>query len=559
MIQSHSTSRRSRFIPGWWYTLLCSIPLALVLWFWIGDPLGDAGMRNVLSAAAVLLAFLLWFSWFLLRSKLDWRVRWASLAGLLLAAVGFSQLVRFDGVSGSMVPILSWRSSPSVFTEQSIATAEARTAVDLSKTASTDFPGFLGAARDMRVRDVQLARDWASQPPELVWKQKIGQGWSAFAIVNGVAVTQEQRGEQELVSAYDLATGDVIWTHEERAREEHPVGGVGPRSTPTIDEGRVYAMGATGILVCLDGSTGSVLWRKDVPAEFGISPEQERRLVDYGRSNSPLVVENKVVIPVGGEDPDLMAGLAAFDKLDGKLLWKSPPRHLSQGSPGLARLAETDQLLIVNEDTVSGHDPATGALLWEHPWPGRTAQDASCSQARPVPPDRVLISKGYGRGSALLRLVPSEAPRGPSEASRGPAEASRGSVGVARKLDVEVVWASRRSLRTKFTNAIVHGAHVYALSDGILECVDLETGKRVWKAGRYGHGQILLVGELLLLLSEEGELLLIDPTPDEANRVLGRFQALDGKTWNNLALSGDLLAIRNAREAAVYRLALESR
>jgi hypothetical protein len=123
--------------------------------------------------------------------------------------------------------------------------------------------------------------------------------------------------------------------------------------------------------------------------------------------------------------------------------------------------------------------------------------------------------------------------------------------------DVSEIWRESRVLRTKFTQVVIRDGHVYGLSDGTLECADLESGKRIWKKGRYGHGQILGVGDLLLVLSESGELSLVEPTPDEPNRVLGSIQALEGLTWNNLALSGDLLLVRNRREAVAYRLPLE--
>ena len=126
------------------------------------------------------------------------------------------------------------------------------------------------------------------------------------------------------------------------------------------------------------------------------------------------------------------------------------------------------------------------------------------------------------------------------------------------KLVVDELWHNTRSLRTKYTNAFLHGGHLYALSDGILECVSLESGERVWKGGRYGHGQMLLVDDLLLILTEAGELVLVEATPDEAAREFGRFEVLAGKTWNNLALAGDLAVVRNGEQAAVVRLPLET-
>ena len=151
-----------------------------------------------------------------------------------------------------------------------------------------------------------------------------------------------------------------------------------------------------------------------------------------------------------------------------------------------------------------------------------------------VAPNRVFVSKGYGLGGALLELTPR----------------------TDGTMAVDEVWANARVLRTKFSNVTVYDGHIYGLSDGILECVDLETGERVWKHGRYHHGQILRVQDLLIVLSEDGEVFLVEATPERRDNVLGQFQALSGKTWNNFALYGPYLVVRNGEEAAVFRLPL---
>jgi outer membrane protein assembly factor BamB len=234
-----------------------------------------------------------------------------------------------------------------------------------------------------------------------------------------------------------------------------------------------------------------------------------------------------VIVPAGGD-----AGLVAFELGSGARRWASPARHFSQASPALATLLGQPQVLCVNEASLSGHALEDGRLLWEHPWPGRTSAEANVSQAVPLEPARVLVSKGYGGGGLLLELAP------------GPADG----------IKVRERWHVPRYLRTKFTNVVLHGGHVYALDDGLLECVELESGARRWKEGRYGHGQILRAGEELLVCSEEGEVALLAPSPARPNDVLGRFQALEGKSWAHLALAGNLLVLRNAEECAAWEL-----
>ena len=209
------------------------------------------------------------------------------------------------------------------------------------------------------------------------------------------------------------------------------------------------------------------------------------------------------------------------------------PRKIDHRILGV--LAGVEQVLMVNENWVSGHDVASGRVLWEFEWPGTTAADSNVSQAVPVPPDKVFVSKGYGAGAALYRL----------------AGADDGT------LAAEQLWQSSRVMRTKLTNVAIRDGYVYGLSEGVLECVDLATGERVWKAGRYHHGQILLVGDVLLVLSEDGELFMVEASPDSRNNVLGQIQAIEGHTWNTFALYGDIVVVRNEQEAAAYRLPLD--
>jgi outer membrane protein assembly factor BamB len=192
-------------------------------------------------------------------------------------------------------------------------------------------------------------------------------------------------------------------------------------------------------------------------------------------------------------------------------------------------------VLILNESSASGHDVRSGRVLWEHPWPARSYNQPNVSQAVAVAPNRVFLSKGYGRGAALVELSPQD----------------------DGTFATHEVWREPTVMRTKFSNVTVKDGCAYGLSDGTLECIDLASGRRNWKQGRYQHGQILRVDDLLLVLSERGELVLVEARADRANQVLGRFPALEGPTWNNLALSGPCLLVRNSQEAACYELPLQ--
>ena len=530
-----SSAPAQRRFTGFCCRVLAAIALTVLLLFRyqvVGGGLEQA-YRNVamfvsavVAAAAVVIGFLLGG----LGSR---RLRWGVAAGLGLVLLAALACVRIEQVSGDLVPqfALRWQRRADQRLARPVTAGQA---VDLQTTTPEDFPQFLGPRRDARLTGLRLRRDWQTHPPRLVWRREIGAGWSTLVAVNGFVVTLEQRGEEELVTCYELATGRPHWFHAIPARHQTVLGGIGPRSTPTIDRGRVFALGATGVLRCLDGASGQPIWMEDLLARIGVSVEEDQRAIQWGRAHSPLIVDDLVVVPLGGPLSGPATSLAAFDRASGRLVWQGGDSQASYSSPVLATLAGRRQIVIVNEADVSGHDPATGRTLWKHPWLGSSHGDASVSQAVPLPHDRVLLSKGYLGGAKLLQLT----------------AAANGSCRVAE------VWTNRRVLRTKFCNVVVRDDYVYGLSDGILECVELANGRRVWKGGRYGQGQILGVDDLLVVQAESGDVALVEAAPT-GHRELGRLAALEGTTWNNPSLYGRYLLVRNAQQAACYELAVE--
>ncbi|MBC8871527.1 MAG: PQQ-binding-like beta-propeller repeat protein [Planctomycetes bacterium] len=488
--------------------------------------------HDIINFATLILAVLALMTplvWFVVFGAYSAGARYATVAAVTMAVVVLAGMLRVRQVSGDLVPVLTFRWNADA--DQSLATPDTIVGgVDLVTTTEYDFPQFLGPDRNATVGGVSLSRDW-SVAPRLLWRQPIGAGWSAFAVVNGFAVTMEQRGEQELVTCYEVSTGRLRWWHAVEGRHRTVMGGPGPRATPTIHEGRVYALGATGVLRCLDGADGREIWSDNLLARIGVTPDEDRKAVGWGRSASPLIVDGLVVVPLGGPSGGQCDSLAAYDKHTGRLVWKGGNHQVAYASPSLATIHGVRQILIVNQDFVSGHLPENGEVLWEYPWPGKSTTNANVSQAVPLPNQRIWLSKGYGVGAKVLQLSHSGA----------------GDWGVAE------LWSSERILHTKFTNIVVRDRYVYGLSDGILQCADLESEKRQWRGGRYAHGQILGVGDLLLVQAESGDVVLVEATPSGHNE-LGSFPALAGKTWNNPCLYDHYLLVRNAEEAACYEL-----
>jgi outer membrane protein assembly factor BamB len=530
-----SPARRRRLSPPIGVWLPCLTLAAGIVYIRAWTVTGDHAIVNILTLVLGAISVQFLGVWFIFRSGYASAVRY----GALLAAVAgiglFFAFFRVHHVSGEMVPVFRYRFAlePDELLDAPVATAPIES-IDLTQTSARDFPQFLGPLRDARIDHVQLDPDWKQRPPRLVWRQPIGAGWSAFVAVQGLACTMEQRGEEELVTAYNIENGNLVWSYGIPARHHTILGGVGPRSTPTIADGKVYSLGATGHVACLDGATGKAIWTDDLLQRYGVTPEEDITRVAWGRSNSPLVLDDLVVVPAGGPMQEKPVSLIAYDKLTGDVIWESGEHLVSYASPSLATLAGRDQIVSVNQDIVSGHDVADGTILWQHPWPGKSNADASNSQPVILQNSRVLLSKGYGGGATLLELSSTD----------------------TDSISVSQLWKDSSVMKTKFTNVVVHDGHIYGLSDGILECVEIATGQRRWKRGRYGHGQILGVGDFLLLQSEDGEVILLDATPDRL-RERGTFPALDGKTWNNPCLYGNLLLVRNAEEAGCYELPTE--
>ena len=528
------TKRRKRLVPPIWVWLILIATIAMIAVVRTRDPAGDHAIVNILTLILSFLGFCCFSFWFLFFSGYSGKFRVGCCVGVVSSVALFFTAFRIGHVSGELIPTFRSRwAHPVDALLKTPAQVASGKKVDLATPSDQDFPQFLGPNRDGTIRTVRLAKNWDSNLPEQLWRHSIGAGWSGFVAVNGYAVTMEQRGDDELVTCYDVRTGELMWAHTEANRHHTILGGTGPRSTPTIHEGNVYTLGPSGSLLCLQGATGEVLWRDDLLSRYNVPPGEDSKNVAWGRSNSPLIVDDLVVVPVGGHGGGPYVTLAAFDRLTGELAWEGGDQQVSFASPTVTRLGDQRVIVIVNESSVSGHDPTSGAELFQVPWSGSSTGNANVSQASLIG-DRLLLSKGYSTGASLWQLTTAE----------------------NGKISTSEIWAKKSVLKTKFSNHIVAQDYAYGLSDGIAECIEIETGRKQWKKGRYGHGQMLLVDDVLLIQAESGEVVLVEATPARFNE-LTKFEAIEGKTWNNPCLYGNLLLVRNAEEAACYRLPIE--
>jgi outer membrane protein assembly factor BamB len=528
---------------------------------------GMMGLMFLVYAIPVLsLAFVVWA---VASRRLSDGPRRATMVAAILLACGVWTLLRTDGMTGEAVSFFAWRWSPTA-EERLLAHASDKPAAlppapvaaktagerlatpagdkptalppapEAAKTSGervvaraggeprahepapaaaeteADWPGFRGPRRNGVIPGVRIETDWSASPPVELWRRPIGPGWSSFAVGGDLLYTQEQRGNDEVVACYNLTTGEPVWRHRDAARFWESNAGPGPRATPTLGAGRVYTFGATGILNALDARDGAVVWSRNAASDTG------RKVPGWGFASSPLVADGVVIVAAAGE-------LAAYDLATGKPRWFGQDGGYGYSSPHPATIDGVAQVLLLNEHGATSVAPADGARLWEYPLP----PGARIVQPALIADGDVLV--GEGEGHAMRRIA-----------------VSHGSGGWA----VEERWSSG-GLKPYFNDFVVHKGYAFGFDGSILSCIDVNDGKRKWKGGRYGAGQLVLLPDqdVLLVLSEEGELALVAAAPDQF-KELARFPAIEGKTWNHPVLVGDVLLVRNGQEMAAFRLSL---
>ena len=413
--------------------------------------------------------------------------------------------------------------SPAPVAVAATKTEEPRPAAPAAESvnASLDWPGFRGRDRDGAVRGVRIATDWSSAPPKELWRRPIGPGWSSFAVHGDVFYTQEQRGEEEVVAAYRVSTGAPVWKHRDAARFWESNGGPGPRGTPTLDNGRVYSLGATGILNVLDEATGRVIWSRNA------GTDSDTKVPDWGFSASPLLIDDLVVVAVAGR-------LVAYDRETGARRWVGPDGGTGYSSPHLATLHGVPQIVLLDAKGATSVSPSNGERLW-NVTVTTSGMAAPIVQPAMTSDGDVLIAAGDLSG--LHRFAISH---------------TDGAWSATKQ------W-STNGLKPYFNDFVVHEGHAYGFDGSLLACIDVADGKRKWKGGRYGNGQLVLLPDqdLLLVVTEEGELALVSAATDTFSE-LARIPAINGKTWNHPVLAGDILLVRNGEEMAAFRLDVEA-
>lgn len=472
-------------------------------------------------------------AWLAVTPFLRWPARRAGLVVVLLLTWASFALLRNEGTDGMISSRFRLRFITS--DEELLLADLASGKLGTSKAAATkqppltlqpgDWPCFRGPNRDSRLTGARIDTDWQAHPPKEVWRHRVGPGWSSFAVVGNRLYTQEQRGADEIVICYDAGNGNELWLHKDTTRFNETMAGPGPRATPTFHEGKIYALGATGKLNCLDAGSGRLIWSRDVMADSGA------KLPTWGFAASPLIVQGIVTVFTGGPNGK---SVVAYKAGTGDFAWAAGDGQHSYCSLQVVKLDGVEQLLTTSDIGLTAFHPIRGEVLWQHDWPlggnmSRVVQPAL------VTPSDFLIGTSFGFGTRRVHVRRD-----------------------AGKWSTDEVWTSR-AIKPYFNDLVVHNDHVYGFDNNILTCMSLKDGARRWRERGYGNGQILLLvdQDLLLILSEQGEVALVEANPAQ-RKELARIQAIQGKTWNHPVIVRDRLFVRNGAEAACYQLPMLS-
>jgi outer membrane protein assembly factor BamB len=383
---------------------------------------------------------------------------------------------------------------------------------------AADWPQFLGPTRNATYpTPADLAPAWPPGGPKVLWQFKLGTGWSGPVVASGKLIQFHRVADNEAVECLDAATGKPLWhgQYPTDYRDDFDFDN-GPRSTPAIDGDRVYTFGAEGALSCWNLADGNRVWHVDTKDALKAGKGF------FGMVCSPLVEGDAVILNVGGTaGNDKGAGIAAFDKATGKILWQATDHEAGYASPVAATIAGHRYVLSLTRAGLVALEPKTGQVRFDHPFRARST--ASVNAATPlVIDDHIFITASYATGAALLQFDP----HGPKQ-----------------------IWANDDSLSAHYATPVYHAGHLYGFRGRqeqrpALRCVELKTGTVKWSQDNFGAGTILLAGDDLLILHEKGELIRVAASP-VGYKVKQRDQVIGADTRAHPALAAGLLYARD--------------
>jgi outer membrane protein assembly factor BamB len=382
--------------------------------------------------------------------------------------------------------------------------------------SAADWPQWRGPRRDGIAAETGLLKSWPAEGPPLAWRAAgAGNGYSSFAVASNRLYTMGAKGDREFLLAYDTATGKPVWETPIGSRLEQDRGD-GPRGTPTVDGNRIYVITGRGDLACVDAASGKKVWGVSFTNAFSSS------IPNWGFSESPLVVGDRVIANAGGPD----ASIVAFNKTNGNVLWKSGSDPAAYSSGVLHEANGVRQAIFFTAENALGVNVSDGRILWTY----NKASNRTANISTPVlRGDRVFISSDYGTGGGLLQLSPAGG-------------------GVSAK---EVYFT--KEMRTHHNTVVLIGEHMYGFSSAILTAMKFDDGTVAWRDRSVGKGSLVSAEGQLYLYSENGVVGLADAAPD-GYRERGRFTLKTGSlpTWTHPVVSGGRLYLRDQDTIYAY-------
>ena len=376
---------------------------------------------------------------------------------------------------------------------------------------NADWPQYRGINRDGISKETAIIKTWPATGPKVVWKTPVGDGYSGMAIVGNRIYTMDAKDKDEFVVCIDATSGKEIWRYRNDSNFINDQGN-GPRGTPTVEGDVVYSFGAQGILSALNAKDGSKIWTRDVKKDVG------GKVPIWGFSSSPLIEGGLLILPVGGSDNN---AIVAFNKKNGEIAWRSQGDEPGYSSAIATSIKGVRQILAFSGTKLLSVAPVDGKLLWSFPW--KTDYFVNAAVPIVMPDDKVFISTAYDVGAAVLKV----------NAAGG-------------KHSVQEVWLSK-SMRNHFNTSIYHNGHIYGFDNAVLKCIDANTGEDKWKKSGFGKGSLLLADGHLIVLSERGQLLMVEATPTEYKEKASA-EVLQGKCWTMPTLVNGKLFVRNQKE-----------
>lgn len=344
--------------------------------------------------------------------------------------------------------------------------------------------------------------EWPADGPKKLWKASVGMGFSSFAVSNGRVYTIGNANDTDTVFCFDASTGKEIWKHSYPAPLDAKYYEGGTSSTPTVDGDRVFTLSKRGDAFCLDAATGKIIWSKNLEQELGA------KIPTWGFAGSPLVEGDLLIMNVGS------AG-TALDKKSGKVVWSNGKDTAGYSTPVPLGSGKDRAVLLCIKQDVAAIRVSDGKELWRHPW--KSAYDVNA--ADPIlAGDKIFVSSGYNHGAMLLKVADNKP---------------------------ELVWENK-NMKNHMNSSVVWNGHVYGPDEGELACLNLETGQKKWSEKSFGKGSLMMADGKIIGLSEKGELMVIEPTPEKF-KVISRAQVIGGKCWTTPVLSNGKIYCRTSK------------